>query len=127
MAGQAQPIGITTAFPAPPPFYKFFTPENLERQKEYLESLKQSSSDPSAATPILPDLFSLPPELRNLIPPPLPPDGKYRLFGQELEVPTFHPTSFPPSHPTRPLTSLRSPQIYPQPHCQHPHHRACKP
>ena len=86
MADQAQPAAISAAFPAPPPFYKSFTPQNLERQKEYLESLNLSSPKPLSTESSAPDLLSLPPELRNLFPPPQPPDGKYRSFGVEHDV-----------------------------------------
>lgn len=87
MADQPQPGTISAAFPAPPPFYKSFTPQNLERLQEHLESLGQSTSPATQPTTApIPDLLSLPPEIRNLIPPPPPAAGKYRSFGTLHEV-----------------------------------------
>ena len=86
MADQAQPAAISAPFPPPPPFYKSFTPQNLERQKEYLESLNLSSPKTLPTEASAPDILSLPPELRNLFPPPQPPEGKYRSFGVEHDV-----------------------------------------
>lgn len=88
MADQPQVGTISAAFPAPPAFYKSFTPQNLERLQEHLESSGQSTSSPATqpTTAPIPDLLSLPPELRNLIPPPPPPEGKYRSFGTLHEV-----------------------------------------
>lgn len=87
MADQPQSGTLSAAFPAPPPFYKSFTPQNLERLQEHLESSGQPTSPATRPTtgPI-PDLLSLPPEIRNLIPPPPPAAGKYRSFGTLHEV-----------------------------------------
>ncbi|KAL6714420.1 Mediator of RNA polymerase II transcription subunit 7 [Lecanora helva] len=91
MADQPQQTAVSAAFPAPPPFYKSFTTENLERQREYLDSI---GHDPKAAIPSLDpsQLLSLPAELRNLFPPPPPPDGKYRSFGVEHDISTTSAT-----------------------------------
>ncbi|KAL9068087.1 MAG: hypothetical protein Q9161_006440 [Pseudevernia consocians] len=87
MADQPQPGTISAAFPAPPPFYKSFTPQNLERLQEHLESSGQTASPATQPTTApIPAIFSLPPELRNLIPPPPPAEGKYRSFGTLHEV-----------------------------------------
>ena len=87
MADQTQPGTISAAFPAPPPFYKSFTPQNLERLQEHLESSGQPTSPATQPTTApIPDVLSLPPELRNLIPPPPPAEGKYRSFGTLHEV-----------------------------------------
>ncbi|KAL8847985.1 MAG: hypothetical protein Q9221_006947 [Calogaya cf. arnoldii] len=76
---------ISAAFPAPPPFYKTFTTSNLAR----LSSLQESN--PSLT------LLDLPTELRNLLPPPLPPPNQqYRIFGET------HASSAPTSTETLP-------------------------
>ena len=62
---------ITAAFPAPPPFYKSFTFQNLARLQE-LRNAGTSEED-------------LPSELRKLVPPP-PPTAPYRSFGELHEV-----------------------------------------
>ena len=87
MADQPQPGTISAAFPAPPPFYKSFTPQNLERLQAHLDSSSQTTSPATQPTTApIPDILSLPPELRNLIPPPPPAEGKYRSFGTLHEV-----------------------------------------
>lgn len=89
MADQPQPGTISAAFPAPPPFYKSFMSQNLERLQERLESSSQPTS-PAAQLTTAPNpaVLSLPPELRNLIPPSAPTEGKYRSFGTLHEVPS---------------------------------------
>ena len=89
MADQPQPGTISAAFPAPPPFYTSFTPQNLERLQEHLDSLGESTSSATQPTTVpIADIVSLPPEIRNLVPPPPPPEGKYRSFGALHEVPS---------------------------------------
>jgi len=85
------PSAISAAFPAPPPFYKSFTPRNLDRLHELLEASNPEDSDPqqSAGKPSQKETsisLSLPPELRCLIPPPPPPEGRYRSFGDVHDV-----------------------------------------
>ncbi|KAI5778417.1 MED7 protein-domain-containing protein [Geopyxis carbonaria] len=67
----------TSAFPDPPPFYKHFTPENLTAHK----------SRTATSTPLPPDS-----PLSYLTPPPLPPSGSYRTFGEHWTFPARHPT-----------------------------------
>ena len=62
---------VSSAFPAPPPFVKYFTPENLS-------ALKQQQKLGVA-------LDELPPELQYLVPPP-PPEKSYRCFGDVWQV-----------------------------------------
>lgn len=103
MATEPQSGAISAAFPAPPPFYKSFTPENLERLQPYIDPSSQvstntlHSSGPSIAS--IPELSSLPPELRHLVPPAPPRDGKYRSFGYQHDI--NPPTSTPQEIPTR--------------------------
>ena len=84
MTDQQPTVAISAAFPAPPPFYKHFTNENLAR----LEKLRASNDSsivgispdvPAKAPPPL-DITSLPTEIRYLI-PPSPPKGEYRSFN----------------------------------------------
>ena len=82
--GQLAPL-ISSAFPAPPPFYKAFTPEKIKSLRNELQSSSQTPltsfdpTDPAASS--IPDSTSLPREFIELIPPPLPPDGTYSTFG----------------------------------------------
>ncbi len=85
------PSAISAAFPAPPPFYKSFTPQNLDRLHELIELSNPEDSDPPQHDGGLShkpaaNLLSLPPELRCLIPPPPPPEGRYRSFGDIHDV-----------------------------------------
>ena len=76
---------LSAAFPAPPPFWKHFTPDNQEK----LEDLKKERNEdqpPSKWTPAELRALELPPELRFLIPPEPPSSGTYTCFGQELNV-----------------------------------------
>ncbi|KAI9712468.1 MAG: hypothetical protein M1812_006883 [Candelaria pacifica] len=87
MADEQQGNAVSAAFPAPPPFYKHFTPQNLSHLKEAQESqsLDQIASvqqvDASRS-----NSFDLPPELRCLIPPEPPKAGLYRNFGDSYNV-----------------------------------------
>ena len=88
MAEENQPAVISSAFPAPPLFYKSFTAQNLDCLEGLLNSSSPRSPDifrpTDPVTAPIPNADTLPPELRNLIPPPLPPGGTYHTFG------TFH-------------------------------------
>ena len=80
---------LSTTFPQPPPFYKHFTSQNLEHLKEFQESTnsKTQGVNPSETLGLTsPRLLKLPPELRYLIPPEPPADGKYRSFGLPQNV-----------------------------------------
>lgn len=65
--------------PNPPNFYKQFTPANIER----LAQLKQEQGNQT------PNLLSLPPEIRYLVPPEPPADGVYDLFGSTRTIHDF--------------------------------------
>ena len=69
---------ITATFPAPPPFYKSFTPENLTRLQELREAAIATGSQEFPAKDV-------PEELQCLIPPE-PPTAPYRSFGELHEV-----------------------------------------
>ncbi|KAL9000699.1 MAG: hypothetical protein Q9169_000735 [Polycauliona sp. 2 TL-2023] len=84
-------VAISAAFPAPPPFYQAFTTSNLG----HLSSLQEAH--PSFT------LLDLPPELRNLLPPPLPlPGQEYRIFGETHATPAPAPTEAPPKDTPNP-------------------------
>ena len=89
MADQQQQSGaISAAFPAPPPFYKHFTEQNLSRLKE-LQQKAQSDGTSAIAdfnAPSASNLLDLPPELRFLIPPEPPSSGLYRSFGDQYNA-----------------------------------------
>lgn len=76
----------SSTFPDPPPFWRDFSPENLER----FESLKRRYTDQQgldAASVIrVPDI---PQDLVNLQPPAEPADRTWRLFGVKQTV--IHP------------------------------------
>jgi mediator of RNA polymerase II transcription subunit 7 len=70
-------------FPPPPPFYKHFTPANLERAKEWKDAQTGQKEGEASGTS---SLLDLPPELRYLLPPEPPADGIYRSFGKLVDV-----------------------------------------
>ena len=93
MAEQQQGNSIAAAFPTPPPFYKYFTPENLNRLQK-LQSEHESSDtsngvgareSANASKPAL-RIPNLPAELRYLQPPEPPATGIYRSFGAQFNV-----------------------------------------
>ena len=61
---------LSSAFPPPPPFYKFFTSENLQ--------LLKSGN--------VPDSPSKKQELQYLVPPAAPVEGGYSTFGDDWPV-----------------------------------------
>lgn len=85
---------LATVFPAPPPFYKHFIPANQSRLESLQESARQNTESTEEADgdkdggnkgPEL-GLDELPHDLRYLIPPKPPLDGKFRSFGEEFDV-----------------------------------------
>lgn len=120
MAEQTQhPQQISAPFPAPPPFYKHFTKENtsqLRRIRREADASQQHADEVNGNEHKRDvDILSLPPELRYLIPPPPPTEGKYKSFGQDLDLNQPEQTlagagieQLYPSHP--------SVKLNPQPH-----------
>lgn len=109
---QQQPGAISAAFPAPPPFYKHFTEQNLSRLHELQQ--QQAQPDPPTATSSPPPKpLDLPPELRFLIPPAPPSSGLYRSFGDSYNASSpsrlAHHTPLPPPAPTNTPHTHRSP------------------
>ncbi len=84
MAEEQQANVLSAAFPAPPPFYKHFTSENLVRLREVRPDV--GSEEVKRDTLESAQLLDLPPELRYLIPPEPPQDGIYRSFGAQYNV-----------------------------------------
>lgn len=72
-------------YPAPPPFWRYFTTANLERlraiQQEHDNTIASSTDQPISPR-------NLPTELRYLVPPDPPPPGteKYRTFNTEHAI-----------------------------------------
>ncbi|KAI9776864.1 MAG: Mediator of RNA polymerase II transcription subunit 7 [Geoglossum umbratile] len=73
------------AFPAPPPFFKHFTAENLSRLKDIQRPNTQSVGDGDSSTNQT-ELENLPDELKYLIPPIPPDDGRYWNFGDRYNI-----------------------------------------
>ncbi|KAI9873789.1 MAG: Mediator of RNA polymerase II transcription subunit 7 [Pleopsidium flavum] len=107
MTDQQQPGAISAAFPAPPPFYKHFTSQNLARLKE-LQQQAEPNTTATESTNSPSHLLDLPPELRFLIPPEPPSLGIYKSFGDQYNIndilPTLASQSIPQLYPTRPST-----------------------
>jgi hypothetical protein len=86
MDEQQSAPALSTAFPAPPPYWQSFTPANLERIAELRAAQKPSAKNYNAATELPLRLLDLPPELRWLQPPVQPPEGTYKCFGDSFDV-----------------------------------------
>lgn len=88
MADGAQQRAVTAAFPPPPPFWKHFTPANLQK----LEEIKQEATKGDDTkrkkkwTPAELQALKVSPELRFLIPPEVPSNGYYSVFGEVQNV-----------------------------------------
>jgi mediator of RNA polymerase II transcription subunit 7 len=76
----AEQGAIAAAFPAPPPFYKHFTKQNLAALKRLRKTAKDSDNESGEL-----DVHALPNELRYLIPPQPLKDEKYTSFGVEID------------------------------------------
>ena len=85
---------ISAAFPAPPPFYKSFTAQNISHLEDVEPAAALSLENPSQTPSPSINLDALPSELRHLIPPPPPADGKYTIFGELHEARGYCPTTF---------------------------------
>ena len=78
MADQAQARMLSAAFPTPPPYYKHFTKQNVTKVRQIR---KEAATNTNQV-----DVESLPAELRYLIPPEPPADGRYKSFGAQHDV-----------------------------------------
>lgn len=63
-----EPQVMAAPFPTPPPFWKYFTKQNVARAKQLRDD--ETADD----------------ELRYLIPPEPPSDGRYSSFGQPIDL-----------------------------------------
>ena len=93
---------ISSLYPPPPPYMKFFTQENLDRLPEYLaqreerealrhdksgeedSSVQQNTTSPSRQNTQVDDNITC--DLDFLIPPPMPSSQQYRAFGSVWQV-----------------------------------------
>ncbi|KAK3065331.1 Mediator of RNA polymerase II transcription subunit 7, partial [Teratosphaeriaceae sp. CCFEE 6253] len=103
---------MKAAFPAPPPFYKHFTSDNLASLRRLRKEAgipthqPTNPSSPSNLTNTKLDILALPPALRYLISPLPPPTTQpFHTFG------TPHTLISPP--PTLTSISPPTPQLYP--------------
>ena len=114
---QATPM--KAPFPAPPPFYKHFTSDNLAQLRRLRKEAgvptnrKVESSDDAQAEV---DILSLPTELRYLIPPPPPSSTQpFHAFGFERSLaappPTLAEADIPQLYPDHPAVRL-NPQAH---------------
>jgi hypothetical protein len=82
--------GLENFFPPPPPFYKYFTSKNLDRLKKLQEGTQaegdENKLETTGSSLTKQQTLNLPTELRYLIPPEVPVDGKYRSFGEWQDV-----------------------------------------
>ncbi|EAU33714.1 conserved hypothetical protein [Aspergillus terreus NIH2624] len=95
MAESGQPSALTTAFAPPPPLWKHFTPENVKRLEEIKkEASKGEDGKPRKKTWTPAELraLDLPPELRFLVPPEVPTEGHYSVFGELQSLSTALPS-----------------------------------
>lgn len=70
---------ISSLYPAPPPYIKFFTDENVKKLPEYMKQ----RSEPVETTGDEPAITN---ELEFLIPPKMPKSQHYRAFGSIWQV-----------------------------------------
>lgn len=98
MADPNQQRAVNTAFAPPPPLWKHFTRENLDRLKEIkTEASKDEDGRPNRNkqwSPAELRALDLAPELRFLVPPDIP-TGEYSVFGELQTVSLARPRPFP--------------------------------
>ena len=108
------------AFPIPPPFYQHFTKDNIAQLRrirkekgatETAENGEQTGTDSSNQI----DRQTLPQNLRYLLPPPPPTDGKWRTFGAQHDLhapdPSLEDAGIEVLFPSDPAVKL-NPQPY---------------
>ena len=107
-------------FPIPPPFYKHFTQDNIAQLRQIRKEKTGSQGtghDETSNTEQSKDLdiTALPTELRYLVPPPPPADGKWRTFGAQHDLhapdPTLEDAGIDVLYPSDPSVKL-NPQPY---------------
>ena len=89
MADLTQQRAIPTAFAPPPPLWKHFTRENLDKLEQIKSETAQAGDGLTKRdhkwTPSELRALDLPPELRLLVPPEIP-TGEYSVFGELQSV-----------------------------------------
>lgn len=107
-------------FPIPPPFYKHFTKDNLAQLRQIRKEKtgsQETSHDETSATEQSKDfdITALPTDLRYLVPPPPPADGKWRTFGAQHDLhapdPSLEDAGIDVLYPSDPAVKL-NPQPY---------------
>jgi mediator of RNA polymerase II transcription subunit 7 len=107
-------------FPTPPPFYKHFTKDNIAQlrqiRKEKTGSQLTDNNETSTTEQSKElDITALPTDLRYLVPPPPPADGKWRTFGAQHDLhapdPSLEDAGIDVLYPSDPSVKLN-----PQPH-----------
>ncbi|KAI2617761.1 MED7-domain-containing protein [Hypoxylon sp. NC1633] len=74
---------VSSTWPSPPPFWRDFTPDNIERINELRIEQAEKEGIKDSSQIRIPDL---PRELRNLQPPVEPADGVWRVFGDTYRL-----------------------------------------
>ncbi|KAK4579811.1 Mediator of RNA polymerase II transcription subunit 7 [Recurvomyces mirabilis] len=103
-------------FPGPPPFYKHFTTSNLTELRDLRRNvgsaetgIEASTLDRASGSQDV-DILALPTELRYLLPPPPPVDGKYNAFGFDRSLhappPSLQDVSIEQLYPDHPAVRL---------------------
>ncbi|KAJ5173487.1 Mediator complex subunit Med7 [Penicillium coprophilum] len=108
MADESQQRAVNTAFAPPPPLWKHFTRENVDK----LEQIKAEASRGEDGqlhknkqwSPAELRALEIPPELRYLVPPEIP-EGQYSVFGELQTLSTALPS----------LKEQGIEQLYPEP------------
>lgn len=89
MAEQQQ-ARMAAPFPAPPPFYKHFTKQNVAQLRQIRKEAAAENGNGDVNTNTDQkhdvDILSLPPELRYLIPPSPPTDATLKTFGIDHDI-----------------------------------------
>ena len=77
------PTQPSTTFPDPPPFWRDFTPDKVDR----MDSLRRRYADQTGLEiSTIGRVSNVPEDLVNLQPPAEPVDGTWRLYGESLKV-----------------------------------------
>jgi mediator of RNA polymerase II transcription subunit 7 len=100
MADESQQRAVNTAFAPPPPLWKHFTPENIEK----VEQIKAEASKGEDGRPDKKKEWSaselralnLPSELRYFVPPDIP-EEQYSVFGELQAVGSPTPQALNPT------------------------------
>ncbi|KAJ5112753.1 Mediator complex subunit Med7 [Penicillium argentinense] len=108
MADASQQRTVTAAFAPPPPLWKQFTRDNLDKleqiKKEASTGFDEESASDKKWSPSELRALEVPPELRFLVPPEVP-TGDYSVFGELQSMSTALPS----------LKDQGIDQLYPEP------------